>query len=162
MSLLLLYIFFFLLIRRPPRSTRADTLFPYTTLVRSIDHLSCRELAEGFSRHWDEALECLTDGSLDTWLRRSLGDEERTEAVNQAKTVVSGFGTESDDRILARVCIALDPYGAIRYRDFRATIEGVGGFLGAFVDDEGARRLFSEVMRPTWCRSGWKIGRAHV
>src|SRR3546814_14442966 len=29
--------FFFLMIRRPPRSTRTDTLFPYTTLFRSED-----------------------------------------------------------------------------------------------------------------------------
>src|SRR3546814_10902889 len=28
---------FFLMIRRPPRSTRTDTLFPYTTLFRSPD-----------------------------------------------------------------------------------------------------------------------------
>src|SRR3546814_182340 len=28
--------FFFLMIRRPPRSHRTDTLFPYTTLFRSI------------------------------------------------------------------------------------------------------------------------------
>src|SRR3546814_10682296 len=28
--------FFFLMIRRPPRSTRIDTLFPYTTLFRSV------------------------------------------------------------------------------------------------------------------------------
>src|SRR3546814_1357825 len=28
--------FFFLMRRRPPRSTRTDTLFPYTTLFRSI------------------------------------------------------------------------------------------------------------------------------
>src|SRR3546814_11526264 len=28
--------FFFLMIRRPPRSTRTDTLFPYTTLFRSV------------------------------------------------------------------------------------------------------------------------------
>src|SRR3546814_1823138 len=28
--------FFFLRIRRPPRSTRTDTLFPYTTLFRSV------------------------------------------------------------------------------------------------------------------------------
>src|SRR3546814_10413342 len=27
---------FFLIIRRPPRSTRTDTLFPYTTLFRSL------------------------------------------------------------------------------------------------------------------------------
>src|SRR3546814_4869798 len=30
-----LLFFFFLMIRRPPRSTRTDTLFPYTTLFRS-------------------------------------------------------------------------------------------------------------------------------
>src|SRR3546814_15616371 len=28
------------MIRRPPRSTRTDTLFPYTTLFRSIGNLS--------------------------------------------------------------------------------------------------------------------------
>src|SRR3546814_6299115 len=33
--------FFFLMIRRPPRSTRTDTLFPYTTLFRSLE--SARE-----------------------------------------------------------------------------------------------------------------------
>src|SRR3546814_11867794 len=27
------------MLRRPPRSTRTDTLFPYTTLFRSIDRL---------------------------------------------------------------------------------------------------------------------------
>src|SRR3546814_6002813 len=36
MSLHLVYLFFFLIILRPPRSTRTDTLFPYTTLFRSI------------------------------------------------------------------------------------------------------------------------------
>src|SRR3546814_19430536 len=36
--LLCLYVFvFFLMIRRPPRSTRTDTLFPYTTLFRSCE-----------------------------------------------------------------------------------------------------------------------------
>src|SRR3546814_14973984 len=43
------YIFFFLMIRRPPRSTRTDTLFPYTTLFRSqfvtLDAF-CRSQAE--------------------------------------------------------------------------------------------------------------------
>src|SRR3546814_12232921 len=33
--LLTFLFFFFLMIRRPPRSTRTDTLFPYTTLFRS-------------------------------------------------------------------------------------------------------------------------------
>src|SRR3546814_5441023 len=35
---------FFLMIRRPPRSTRTDTLFPYTTLFRS--HIWAAERVE--------------------------------------------------------------------------------------------------------------------
>src|SRR3546814_4729812 len=47
-------LYFCLMIRRPPRSTRTDTLFPYTTLFRSVaqfdivaDDLAVVRLAEG-------------------------------------------------------------------------------------------------------------------
>src|SRR3546814_15886349 len=39
-------VLFFLMIRRPPRSTRTDTLFPYTTLFRSL------RLHKGECVHW--------------------------------------------------------------------------------------------------------------
>src|SRR3546814_15261633 len=32
------------MLRRPPRSTRTDTLFPYTTLFRSVDLGRCQVL----------------------------------------------------------------------------------------------------------------------
>src|SRR3546814_8110024 len=42
------YLFFcFLMIRRPPRSTRTDTLFPYTTLFRSKIGPAAVELNNG-------------------------------------------------------------------------------------------------------------------
>src|SRR3546814_21017259 len=37
-------VFFLLIIRRPPRSTRTDTLFPYTTLFRSKAEVSIGNL----------------------------------------------------------------------------------------------------------------------
>src|SRR3546814_5514451 len=49
--------FLFLMIRRPPRSTRTDTLFPYTTLFRSRDHqrrLVQHRLDPPGRRHRDE------------------------------------------------------------------------------------------------------------
>src|SRR3546814_6094339 len=46
LSIILIFViscfFFFLMIRRPPRSTRTDTLFPYTTLFRSAEYLSLK------------------------------------------------------------------------------------------------------------------------
>src|SRR3546814_19019560 len=58
------------MIRRPPRSTRTDTLFPYTTLFRSgiIDNTDFDEIATraqvgcvlcGFGASGDEWLHCL-------------------------------------------------------------------------------------------------------
>src|SRR3546814_15326605 len=42
---------FFLMIRRPPRSTRTDTLFPYTTLFRSPERGGVHEPRRGTQRH---------------------------------------------------------------------------------------------------------------
>src|SRR3546814_13974027 len=44
--------FFFLMIRRPPRSTRTDTLFPYTTLFRSL-RIAKRRLDAGVTSALD-------------------------------------------------------------------------------------------------------------
>src|SRR3546814_17313674 len=41
------------MIRRPPRSTRTDTLFPYTTLFRSISALE-RHVMSGHKVHADD------------------------------------------------------------------------------------------------------------
>src|SRR3546814_3508526 len=40
-------LFFLLMIRRPPRSTRTDTLFPYTTLFRSLSPVLHRACGRG-------------------------------------------------------------------------------------------------------------------
>src|SRR3546814_7123497 len=53
--------FFFLMIRRPPRSTRTDTLFPYTTLFRSrrqgssCDFHGCAKPCQAGPTHFAEA-----------------------------------------------------------------------------------------------------------
>src|SRR3546814_20900212 len=44
------------MIRRPPRSTRTDTLFPYTTLFRS----ACKDLARRY-RSYETLIEAIDD-----------------------------------------------------------------------------------------------------
>src|SRR3546814_14507337 len=51
MSMLLYLFVFVFMIRRPPRSTRTDTLFPYTTLFRSL--AGARQAAEQAAREED-------------------------------------------------------------------------------------------------------------
>src|SRR3546814_4923602 len=53
------------MIRRPPRSTRTDTLFPYTTLFRSevVDRLGARR-GVLFAREGQDVFEMLEVGGL--------------------------------------------------------------------------------------------------
>src|SRR3546814_5314156 len=61
------------MIRRPPRSTRTDTLFPYTTLFRSI--LSARALVEK-----DPAYSQVTARLLLHTIRKEVLGEEVSQA----------------------------------------------------------------------------------
>src|SRR3546814_12493052 len=69
--------FFFLMIRRPPRSTRTDTLFPYTTLFRSAK-------AEELGVHSPEGRRAITqrtrDPKMDAGDRAELAERWRAEA----------------------------------------------------------------------------------
>src|SRR3546814_18305917 len=53
-------LFFFLMIRRPPRSTRTDTLFPYTTLFRSFGYRDT--LSYAVAANWKGGLDPQYEG----------------------------------------------------------------------------------------------------
>ena len=61
------------------------------------------------------------------------------------------------NRLVARMCIALHPSAPVRYRDFRAMIDGFGSLLAAFADSPDAHELFATIMRinlvPYWFES---------
>src|SRR3546814_3466605 len=73
--LLCLCLCFFLMIRRPPRSTRTDTLFPYTTLFRSGLPGAFANRAPGEQDRADAAKRC-------RFGRRCKAEEERSENEN--------------------------------------------------------------------------------
>src|SRR3546814_9301342 len=62
------------MIRRPPRSTRTDTLFPYTTLFRSHGSLTIRTL-----RDEEEEAAALAVQVIDTGCGMSRSEEHTSE-----------------------------------------------------------------------------------
>src|SRR3546814_16591046 len=81
-------IIFFLMIRRPPRSTRTDTLFPYTTLFRS-----------GRGRRRPDRLE---QPPRPRATRRRGGRSQNRAASGRAQGVGSDDGGLSGDVIFGR------------------------------------------------------------
>src|SRR3546814_2647611 len=87
------------MIRRPPRSTRTDTLFPYTTLFRSrILRHECRRAAifaagrESLDQaeHYEE---CGSPKS-DAVERRDKADRQRRSGHQQYRECKHGFSSE--------------------------------------------------------------------
>src|SRR3546814_5315923 len=71
------------MIRRPPRSTRTDTLFPYTTLFRSL-----RADIHWSRRAWPEAAAALSKMIPLLPPRRALQEEESGLVVNLATALL--------------------------------------------------------------------------
>src|SRR3546814_4530542 len=71
---------FFLLIRRPPRSTRTDTLFPYTTLFRSHEVVVMHPDGVGFLQ---EGLQAVGEERVDALVAGpgALGELGKVEPV---------------------------------------------------------------------------------
>lgn len=110
------------------------------------EYQTTRDLSNAFVNNWDAAVTPIKDGSLNVWLRRGFSDEELIESVNEAMTDPLGI-ERTDDWLVSRVCIALDPNAPLRYRELKATVEGLGMLIGHYLDDEDMRDLFSKVLR---------------
>src|SRR3546814_2152106 len=93
--------FFFLMIRRPPRSTRTDTLFPYTTLFRSFG-------AGGFDRA-ELDVDAAAPQVLDKGLQR--------QARHQAELGAAGHRHLRLAQAVVGIGIDVDPLAAEAQRD---------------------------------------------
>src|SRR3546814_6928985 len=105
LSFFLLF-FFFLMIRRPPRSTRTDTLFPYTTLFRSprlLDHAAREHAHREIVTRWADGRESRTDWAGVASDARKLaqalerlgckpGDRIATLAMNHGHHLAAWYG----------------------------------------------------------------------
>src|SRR3546814_1559656 len=86
------------MIRRPPRSTRTDTLFPYTTLFRSRVH--CKRLWQRFPTYFRPAK---TQGNAQF---QSRGDRHRLRMVS-ARGVMRSEEHTSELQSLMRISYAV-------------------------------------------------------
>src|SRR3546814_20818712 len=84
----LYYLCFFLMIRRPPRSTRTDTLFPYTTLFRS---LVASNVSLYLASAWNKELHRSGQTELPSGSPRQIG-----RSMLRGRLFARGYGVTAD------------------------------------------------------------------
>src|SRR3546814_14688701 len=79
------------MIRRPPRSTRTDTLFPYTTLFRSAQNIAKFETS-GFDLEMSYRLPLSSGGSLNFRALATYVDKLITDTGSTRRDVSGNVG----------------------------------------------------------------------
>src|SRR3546814_20231054 len=93
--------FFFLMIRRPPRSTRTDTLFPYTTLFRSSTTVLRRQFGS-----MTEVYRQLGYLTKDRWCPRGgMGPSSKDEILAQLRRLHDRL-SRSEERRVGKECVS--------------------------------------------------------
>ncbi len=113
------------------------------------DYWQIRPLAASFSEHVGEAVKLIENSSLEKWLLRSLGDEDRSKEINEAISQLkeSGRSAHYDDQLVTRVCIALDPGAPIRYRGVSVMPSGISTALAeAMITGGSNAQILAEII----------------
>src|SRR3546814_6090312 len=103
----LLFVFFFLMIRRPPRSTLTDTLFPYTTLFRSDRYRHPAETLGFFGIRPDMTVVEIWPGG--GWYTEILAPYLAKSGTYYAAAPAGKYG----EAIAAKVAADKDSYGKV-------------------------------------------------
>src|SRR3546814_18133570 len=103
------------MIRRPPRSTRTVTLFPYTTLFRSLLHVHHRQRQrdeEGKRRNLDHHQHCVHRGALSRADDQQPGDKTGNPHGGQVdhstikRPTHKHMGDRSEERRVGKECVS--------------------------------------------------------
>src|SRR3546814_13606845 len=131
---------FFLVIRRPPRTTRTDTLFPYTTLFRSRRADDVDAAVEGEHHRLLGRLEQRPRHDVETHVAEGRSDDVGTAIV----PVLAHLGDEQ---------FGLAPHAAFDRRDaVEHLLPAVVAFIGRGISTEERRGGKEGV---STCRSRW-------
>ncbi|HZH25918.1 MAG TPA: serine/threonine protein kinase [Azospirillaceae bacterium] len=136
--------------RRPsPRHATLPKRAPRPLDVGGKPYWTARGVAFGLAVNPGAAVSLIETGELDKWLRRSLADEAVADAAAQAAASGGGSGGPAgthQHRLVARVVMALDPRGPIRYRGRSVLPDGIGTALYAAYAGGGAPSVFGEII----------------
>jgi hypothetical protein len=131
---------------RPPRSAQR------ALQVGDLPVTNARTLAYGISLYPEEGVRLLRGGTLDNWLRRSLGDSTLAttidETVRQRANDGSPGDVRADSALAMRVVAMLDPLAPLTWQGVSVWPDGIGpAMVAAQATPASARGAMSQSSR---------------
>ena len=122
--------------------------FPYH--YEGHDHYSPRTLARSLSRHRETALKVINDDALVGWLRKGVGDANRADGIKATIDTAALHKDDpegSDEFVIAKACMVLDPQAPIRCKGFSFMPDGYGPALANEFLQRGTAEIPVEILK---------------
>jgi serine/threonine protein kinase len=114
------------------------------------DHFNVRSLAHAYGRNWELAPSSIRSTNFENWLRRTLLDEERINALTRMVGPLSGLATgaaaSEPERLASRVSIVLDTSAPLRYKGLGVSPDGIGTAIALSVGQPLRRQVLIEII----------------
>lgn len=106
-----------------------------------------REVANILALNWTAALEAVRGEAVERWVDRSLKDRELAKDVAACRSSqFVGPRTISDDLLLARTIITLDPSGPLRFRGLHLMPDGIGPATAGVVHSDALTSAYRDML----------------
>lgn len=113
------------------------------------DHITARTLAHAFSKRVSDAGRLIKEEHFHAWLKRGIGDALLADSIrglaDQAKFHQGTF-QGSDEFVVCKACMLLDPSGPIRYKGLSFTLDGYGSLLAVEMLRDGDAQSAAECL----------------
>ena len=129
----------------PVPIAKSDFLYSF----EGHDHITPRTLAHYLSRHRETAMEAIKDEALIGWLRKGIQDANLADGIKAAVETAALHKDEpqgTDDFVIAKACMVLDPYAPVRYKGFTFMPDGFGPAMAVEILRRGDAKLPMEVL----------------
>jgi len=120
------------------------------------EHISKPALAHAMAWHWDEAVEFVDSGQLESWLQRGFNDEKAAEPLAQIRGLAHAYGAAGSvkHRTVSRMIQFMGPVLPISYKSIRVHPAALGTMLAAVIGQAPLRTEFAELLRGRLAQ-GW-------
>jgi hypothetical protein len=113
------------------------------------EHISKPALGNAMAWHWDEAIDVVDGGQLESWLQRGFNDEKAAEPLAQIRGLAFSYGTGAGvkHRTVSRMISFMGPTLPLCYKSLRVNIGALGTMLASVMDQGPLRTEFAELLR---------------
>ena len=122
--------------------------FPYRHEGRG--HFTPRTLARALTRHRETALGVINDDALIGWLRKGVKEAGIADGIKAILKIAALHKEDiqgTEDYIVAKACMVLDPQSPIQYKGFSFMPDGYGPALAVEIVQRGNADVPTEVLK---------------